>query len=148
VGDFSKEDVRRLETSGHATVRRRIRSLRKRNLGDQTCGVLSFDVPQPTPGVTAGVFVRLDPYASSAYLTIDIFRAHQIIATETCTIDPLSTFSFIPLPRPPRGVGSRGKVRATLSLNKGSDAVPEDLTFVADGAQGESPIVVERTEDV
>jgi glycosyltransferase involved in cell wall biosynthesis len=147
VGDFSKEDVRRLETSGHATVRRRIRSLRKRNLGDQTGGVLSFDVPQSTPGGVAGVFIRLDPYASSAYLTIDIFRAHQIIATETCNIDPLRTFSFIPLPSPPRGVGTRGKFRATLSLNKGSDAVPEDLTFIADGAQGESPIVVERTGD-
>jgi hypothetical protein len=137
VGDFSKEDLRRLWTSGHISVRRRIRSLRKGNLGDQTGGVLSFDVPQPTPGVTAGVFVRLDPYASSAYITIDIFRAHQIIASETCTIEPLPTFSFIPLPSRPRGVGSRGKVRATLSLNKGSDAMPEDLSFVADWARSE-----------
>jgi hypothetical protein len=148
MGDFSKEDLRRLWTSGHITVRRRIRSLRKRNLGDQAEGVLAFDVPRHIPGLTAGLLVRLGPYASSAYFTIDIFRANQIIASETCTIEPLPTFTFIPLPSPPRGVGSRGKVRATLSLNKGSDAVPEDLSFVADRARGEYPIVVERTEDV
>ena len=146
-GDFSKNDLRRLETSGHTTVRRRIRSLRKRNLGDQSGGLLAFDVPQSPPGGIAGVFVRLDPYASSAYITIDMVRANQVIASETCLLDPFATFSFIPLPSPSRGVGYRGKVRATLSLNRGSEAVPEDLTLVVDLTRGESPIVVERTED-
>ena len=149
VGDFSKEDLRRLETSGHTSLRRRIRFLRQRNLGDQTGGVLAFDVPRSTPGVTAGVFVRLNPYASSAYITVDLFAAKKMIASETSTVDPLSTFSFVPIPSPPfPGAGHRGKIRATLTLNKGSDAVPEDLTFIADWAQGESPVVVERSEDV
>jgi hypothetical protein len=147
VGDFSKEDLRRLGTSGHTNVRRRIRSLRKRNLGDQTGGVLAFDVPQSPPGGTAGVFVRLAPYASSAYITIDMVRANQVIDSETCLLDPFTTFTFIPLPSSPRGVGYRGKVRAILSLNRGSEAVPEDLTLVVDLTRGNSPIVVERTED-
>lgn len=147
VGDFSKEGLRRLGTSGHTNVRRRIRSLRKRNLGDQTGGVLAFDVPQSPPGGTAGVFVRLDPYASSAYITIDMVRANQVIESETCLLDPFTTFTFIPLPSSPRGVGYRGKVRAILSLNRGSEAVPEDLTLVVDLTRGNSPIVVERTED-
>jgi hypothetical protein len=147
VGDFSKEDLRRLGTSGHINVRRRIRSLRKWNLGDQTGGVLAFDVPQSPPGGTAGVFVRLAPYGSSAYITIDMVRANQVIASETCLLDPFTTFTFIPLPSSPRGVGYRGKVRAILSLNRGSEAVPEDLTLVVDLTRGNSPIVVERTED-
>jgi glycosyltransferase involved in cell wall biosynthesis len=147
AGDFSKKDLGRLETSGHTTVRRRIRSLRKRNLGDQAGGVLAFDVPQSPPGGISGVFVRLDPYASSANITIDLVRANQVIDSETCLLDPLATFTFIPLPSPPRGVGSRGKVRATLSLNRGSEAVPEDITFVVDLTRGDSPIVVERTQD-
>jgi hypothetical protein len=74
-------------------------------------------------------------------------RENQLIDSETCLLDPLATFTFIPLPSPPRGVGSRGKVRATLSLNRGSEAVPEDITFVVDLTRGDSPILVERTQD-
>jgi hypothetical protein len=147
AGDFSKKDLRLLETSGHTTVRRRIRSLRKRNLGDQTGDVLAFDVPKATPGRTAGLFVRLHPQVSLVFLTIDMFAAEQKIASETCTIDLLPTFSFIPLPSPSRSVGRRGKLRATLTLNRGNDALPEDLTFVVDLTRGKSPIVVERTEE-
>jgi glycosyltransferase involved in cell wall biosynthesis len=147
TGDFSRKDLRLLETSGHTKVRRRIRSLRKRNLGDQTDGALVFDVPQETPGRTSGLFVRLYPQVSSALLTIDIFAADQKIATETFTIGPLEVFSFILLPSAPRSRGRRGKVRGTLTLNSGNDVAPDDVTFIVDLTQDESPILVERAED-
>jgi hypothetical protein len=118
--------------------------LRKRNLGDQTNGALVFDVPQSTHGGTAGVFVRLHPHSLSAQVTIAVSAAGKTIASETCTIRPLPTFTFIPLPR----YEDRVNVRATLTLNSDDDALPEDLTFVVDLTRGESPIVVVSNADV
>ena len=148
VGDFSRKDLRLLETEGHTTVRRRIRSLRKRNLADQTDGVLAFDVPTSPPDATAGLFVRLDPHASSARITIDVIAADQKMASETFTLDPLLIFSFIPLPGASPRAARRGKVRATVTLNEGDDTGPEDLTFVVDLTRGESPIAFERAEQL
>ncbi len=144
VGDFAKEDLRRLQASHHTSRDRRIRSLRKRNLGDQTNGALVFDVPRTTAGGTAGVFVRLHPRSSSAEVTIAVSAAEKTIASETRTIQPLPTFTFIPLPR----FGNRANVRATLTLNSDDDAFPEDLTFVVDVTREESPIVVVGNADV
>jgi glycosyltransferase involved in cell wall biosynthesis len=148
VGDFSKHDLRRLVTLGPTRWPRRLRDLRKRTLGDQTDSVLVFDVPKVIPGGVTGLFVRLDPkVSSSADFRIDVLAADQTVATETFTIDPLETFSFITLPSAPRGARHRGTVRATLSLNGGNDAAPDDVTFIVDLARDESPILVERAED-
>ena len=144
VGDFAKDDLRRLAASRRADRLRRIRSLRKRNLGDQTNGTLVFDVPQSTHGGTAGVFVRLHPHSLSAQVTIAVSAAGKTIASETCTIRPLPTFTFIPLPR----YKDRVNVRATLTLNSDDDALPEDLTFVVDLTVADSPIVVLGTDVV
>ena len=148
VGDFSKQDLRRLVTLGPTRWPRRLRDLRKRKLGDQTESVLVFDVPKAIPGGAAGLFVRLDPKApSSVDISIDVLAADMKIATETFTVDPLEVFSFIPLPSASRIVGRRGKVRATLSLLGESDVAPEDVTFIVDLTRGESPILVERTNE-
>jgi hypothetical protein len=144
VGDFAKGDLRRLASSRRADRLRRIRSLRKRNLADETNGALVFDVPRPTPGGSPGIFVRLHPRSSSAQVTIALSAAGKTIASETRTIQPLPTFTFIPLPR----FGNRANVRATLTLISDDDAVPEDLTFVVDVTRGESPIVVVGNADV
>jgi hypothetical protein len=73
-----------------------------------------------------------------------VSAAGKTIASETCTIRPLPTFTFIPLPR----YEDRVNVRATLTLNSDDDALPEDLTFVVDLTRGESPIVVVSNADV
>jgi glycosyltransferase involved in cell wall biosynthesis len=138
VGDFSKEDLRCLQTAGHTRRSRRIFSLRKRNLASQTDGLLMFDVPEATLVGTAGLFVRLGSGASFVNITIDIFTGNERIAGERFVLRPLQTFSFIPLP----DAGSRGQLRARFAIDGDDDAVPEDLTFIVDLTRGESPTVI------